>query len=242
MGNSMAAVYLPFALPDIVCGQATNAASFVHEFFVERPMSARDQFEVPAQSAVVTTQIKRSRFVTCIDHVPNRSAFDAMLAARRAALPDAGHHCWACLWGPPGDQRFADKSDDGEPRGTAGKPMLHALANSGLGEVGVVVTRFFGGIKLGAGGLARAYGGCVSEVLAQVKTRTRFITEHWTIHAPYSLIASIDHLLKDTDVVVTGRDFGQNVTLGLDVPLAQVESLGRRLDDLGQGAIERIAS
>lgn len=198
-----------------------------------------NQFEVPAGPVSLEREIKRSRFIVHMDRVTTRAQFMALLETRRARFPDAGHHCWAYLAGAPGDLVQADKSDDGEPRGTAGKPMLHALSLSGVGEVAAVVTRYFGGVKLGAGGLARAYGGCVSDALGVLSTQTRYRTVTWTLQVPYALVDSLEHRLKDTRAVVVDRQFAEQVTLTLDVPLDDAQMLGTDIDTLGQGSIVR---
>lgn len=202
-------------------------------------MLAVNQFEVPADPVTLEREIKRSRFIVRLERVTSRDAFKRMLAAQRGRFPDAGHHCWAYVSAAPGDLVHADKSDDGEPRGTAGKPMLHALSLSGVGQIGAVVTRFFGGVKLGAGGLARAYGGCVSDALAVLTTRTTYRTERWTLTLPYSLVDPLEHRLRDTRATVLDRAFGENVTLTLAVPLDDADALAAQIDALGQGAIAR---
>src|SRR5690554_7264236 len=106
-------------------------------------------------------EVEKSRFITWLNHAPDVSAFDALLAAARHEHPAATHHCSAFIAGPPGEQNAIGFSDDGEPGGTAGRPMYQALEGSGLGQVGCVVTRYFSGTKLGTGGLARAYAQAV---------------------------------------------------------------------------------
>ncbi|MEO1575557.1 MAG: YigZ family protein [Pseudomonadota bacterium] len=198
-----------------------------------------NRFEVPSGPLTLEREIKRSRFIVHVDRIGSREQFMALLQTRRAVFPDAGHHCWAYVAGAPGDLTRADKSDDGEPRGTAGKPMLHALSLSGVGEIGAVVTRFFGGVKLGAGGLVRAYGGCVSDALGELATETRYRTETWTLDVPYALVDSLEHQLKATRVAVVDRQFAEHVTVILDVPLDDADALGAEIDALGQGSIAR---
>lgn len=110
-------------------------------------------------------EVERSRFITWICYAPQTGDFEALLAEARRAHPSASHHCSAFIAGPPGEQRAIGFSDDGEPGGTAGRPMYQVLEGSGLGQVGCVVIRYFGGTKLGTGGLARAYSQAVSQAL-----------------------------------------------------------------------------
>lgn len=116
-------------------------------------------------------EVEKSRFITWFCHAPDAAAFEALLAAARAAHPGASHHCSAFIAGPPGEQNAIGFSDDGEPGGTAGRPMYQALEGSGLGQVGCVVTRYFGGTKLGTGGLARAYAQAVLHGLETLPRR-----------------------------------------------------------------------
>lgn len=113
-------------------------------------------------------EIERSRFIAWLCHAPDVAAFDALLARARRHYPDASHHCSAFIAGPPGEQTAIGFSDDGEPGGTAGRPMFRLLDGSGLGQIGCVVTRYFGGTKLGTGGLVRAYSQALHTALASL--------------------------------------------------------------------------
>ncbi len=108
--------------------------------------------------------IEKSRFITTLRHVENDEEAKAFIAEISGTYSDATHNCYAYICDKAGN--FMRFSDDGEPQGTAGMPMLEVLKNNSLCETAVVVTRYFGGIKLGAGGLVRAYSGCVAENLA----------------------------------------------------------------------------
>ena len=115
--------------------------------------------------------VEKSQFLTWVCHAPTTDAFDTLLHAAKAAHPNASHHCTAFIAGPPGEQTHIGFSDDGEPGGTAGRPMFQALQGSQLGEIGCVVIRYFGGTKLGTGGLARAYAQAVNAGLETLPTR-----------------------------------------------------------------------
>src|SRR5690554_4670862 len=117
------------------------------------------------------TEVEKSRFITWLNHAPDIAAFDALLAAARHEHPTATHHCSAFIAGPPGEQNAIGFSDDGEPGGTAGRPMYQVLEGSGMGQVGCVVIRYFGGTKLGTGGLARAYAQTVANALETLPQR-----------------------------------------------------------------------
>ncbi|MGH7443771.1 MAG: IMPACT family protein, partial [Longimicrobiales bacterium] len=130
-------------------------------------------YPVPDGRHRAEQSIERSRFIATIAHTPTADAARALIDAVRAEFPDATHNCWAFVAGPPGTTTHIGLSDAGEPHGTAGRPMLDVLLHSGVGEVGAVVTRYFGGVKLGKGGLVRAYGGAVQHTLASLPTRLR---------------------------------------------------------------------
>jgi uncharacterized YigZ family protein len=117
------------------------------------------------------TEVERSRFIAWLCHAPDVAAFEALLAEARRTHPNASHHCSAYIAGPPGEQNAIGFSDDGEPGGTAGRPMFQVLEGAGLGQVGCVVIRYFGGTKLGTGGLARAYAQAVAKALESLPRR-----------------------------------------------------------------------
>lgn len=129
-------------------------------------MTAPARYPVPAARHRFEEEIGRSRFITTIAHADSVEAAAAFVESVRREFADATHNCWAYLVGPPGDTGRVGMSDDGEPHATAGRPMLAMLLHSGVGDVAVVVTRYYGGTKLGTGGLVRAYSGGVQKALA----------------------------------------------------------------------------
>ena len=120
---------------------------------------------VPAAESEQEYVIKKSRFIARVVPVENREEVNAAVARSRQDYPDARHHCWAYVLGSPADASSAGMNDDGEPSGTAGKPILNVLQHGHLGNALVIVIRYFGGIKLGAGGLVRAYSTATSLAL-----------------------------------------------------------------------------
>lgn len=133
--------------------------------------SGPDRYRVIARDAAVETEERRSRFLATVRRVGDEAAARAVVEECRRTHHDAGHHCSAFVLGPTAE--VARSSDDGEPAGTAGVPMLEVLKGHDLSDVVAVVTRWFGGVKLGAGGLVRAYGDAVSTALARAGTRER---------------------------------------------------------------------
>ena len=178
-------------------------------------------YSIPAAPLELSEEIKKSRFITFIAHTPTVEAAKAWVNEIKQLHPGARHHCWAFVAGAPQDSQVYGFSDDGEPSGTAGKPLLNLLLGCGLGEIGVVVVRYYGGIKLGTGGLVRAYSHGASELLSSVPTRLIVACQQFSLCCSYEelplsqwLMAhfaceSVDYLYEE-QVRVTGlcpRDF-----------------------------------
>ena len=178
-------------------------------------------YRIPIGLVSCSEEIKKSRFLTYVGHVAGKAAMREWLTSLRNEHPAARHHCWACVAGHPLDGQSYGFSDDGEPSGTAGKPLLNLLLGCGLGEIGVVVVRYYGGIKLGTGGLVRAYSHGASELLSSVPTRLIVACQQFSLCCSYEelplsqwLMAhfaceSVDYLYEE-QVRVTGlcpRDF-----------------------------------
>ena len=128
------------------------------------------EYLIPKSAVVFEEEIKKSRFITYLQHTEGLEQAKAFWAEIKAQHPNARHHCWAAVAGKPTDSQQLGFSDDGEPAGTAGKPMLSALLGSQVGEISAVVVRYYGGILLGTGGLVRAYGNGVQQALKLLET------------------------------------------------------------------------
>ena len=142
-------------------------------------------YRIPTGLVSGSEEIKKSRFLTYVGPVASKAAMREWLATLRNEHPTARHHCWACVAGAPLDGQSYGFSDDGEPSGTAGKPLLNLLLGCGLGEIGVVVVRYYGGIKLGTGGLVRAYSHGASELLSSVPTRLIVACQQFSVCCSY---------------------------------------------------------
>ena len=128
-------------------------------------------------------------------------------------------------------------NDDGEPKGCAGKPMFNVLQHSGIGEICAVVTRYFGGVKLGTGGMARAYSTSVQLGLDQLETKIKRSYLDYSVSLPYPLLKDIEHLLQENDVVITDRDYGEEVKLIFKLIEGTEKTLAARLQSLTKGNI-----
>lgn len=178
-----------------------------------------DSFPTPCRQQQFSLEIKASRFLTTVAKVSDREAGKEFIRTISSHYADANHNCWAMVAGQPGDALSQDQSDDGEPKGTAGKPMLNALQHSGLGNVAVVVTRYFGGVKLGAGGLVRAYTRCVTDALSQIETETCHICISASVVLPYPELDEFLYWLQSTRITVADKSFTDNVCVDIEVPL-----------------------
>ncbi|MGW8565802.1 IMPACT family protein [Isoptericola sp. NPDC055881] len=179
--------------------------------------------------------VKKSRFLAHVAPVVSVEEADAVVARLRKELWDARHHCVALVVGTHADQQRS--SDDGEPSGTAGVPMLEVLRRRHVTDVVAVVTRYFGGVLLGAGGLVRAYSGAVAEALdlaaAGGLLRRREVRTEVTVDVPHADAGRVDHLLRDWaathDAVLEQPTYAAVARLALLVPPA---ALPRLRDDL----------
>jgi uncharacterized YigZ family protein len=186
----------------------------------------------PARQHAVTLEIKRSLFICQAAPTAGQEAANAFIAQVRGRYPDANHHCWGYVAGAPGDYNFWNCSDDGEPRGTAGKPMLNVLTHSDLGEITLVVSRYFGGVKLGAGGLVRAYSQAVQECLASLPTETRVFSQTYQLLAPHALTGALEHLMQQLNVRVIERQWQEQLSILLELSADEADALEQRLASL----------
>lgn len=192
---------------------------------------------IPAQPVTVTEEIKKSRFITLLAHTDGVEAAKAFVSLVKAEHPDARHHCQAWVAGAPDDSQQLGFSDDGEPAGTAGKPMLAQLLGSGVGEITAVVVRYYGGIKLGTGGLVKAYGGGVQLALNQLVTFRKVPLTEYTLLCDYAQLAGIDALLKQHEGLISHSDYQANVALRIALPHTQVAAFSLKLADFSRGAL-----
>jgi uncharacterized YigZ family protein len=193
------------------------------------------QYPVPAQRHRVTQTIDRSRFICTLARVESPEEAQAFIREMNGEFADATHNCWAYVAGPPGSTSRVGMSDAGEPHGTAGRPMLTVLLHSGVGEIAGVVTRYYGGIKLGTGGLVKAYGGSVQLALASLPTVQRVDYVSATLAISYANITVIQQLLAAHDAVVDREEYAADVRYRLRVPSPKVALLRRALADATRG-------
>lgn len=168
-----------------------------------------------SNSVSAETVIKKSRFVCQLARVAGEEAAQDFIAAVRKEHPKANHHCVAYILGENAEvQRM---SDDGEPSGTAGVPMLEVLKKRKLTDICAVVTRYFGGVKLGTGGLIRAYSHSVSQALDAATFLRTENQEKLQLRLDYSLYDSLQHFVSEQELQLTEPIFTENVTVSVFV-------------------------
>lgn len=181
-----------------------------------------------------TLEIKKSRFIGWCAGIDGIDDANRLIALARQRHPDASHHCSAWIAGPPGDDQSIGFADDGEPGGTAGRPMYHVLEGSSLGRIACVVIRYFGGIKLGTGGLARAYAQTVSELIAALPTRTYVPRYRLSLGLTFADEQPARAWLTEHEgQIVDSAYHAEGVTLDVDWPLdaqAELAELDARLN------------
>jgi uncharacterized YigZ family protein len=197
-------------------------------------MSTR--YPVPAGRHRIEQVIDRSRFVCTVERVRSTEEAQAFVKALQAECADATHNCWAYVVGQPGSTDRIGMSDDGEPHGTAGRPMLTVLLHSGLGEIAAVVTRYYGGIKLGTGGLVKAYGGAVQAALATLATSERVDTITVQFAVGHAQVGALLQALPPLQAEVRAQTFAVDATFVVCLPRDRAGELEAVVRHLTRGA------
>mgnify|MGYP002614689415 FL=1 len=186
-------------------------------------------------------EIRRSRFITTLARADSRERALALVECVRREFPDARHHCWAYAVGRPGDTAQVGQSDDGEPHGTAGRPMLTQLLYGGVGELAAVTTRYFGGIKLGTGGLTRAYQNGVKQALTLLPVTEKKVLVRVLAEVDYAHADRFHRLLPRFQARIADEDFGQRALFTLEMPEDLVQACGEALREATDGASELVS-
>lgn len=194
------------------------------------------RYPVPAVEIRRESIVVNSRFIASLAPVFSVDEARAFIARVKAEFPDASHHVPIYLIGH-GDSEIAHCSDAGEPSGTAGRPALAVLRGSGLGDVAVVVTRYFGGTKLGTGGLVRAYGDAVRLVIESVPRAEKVLTHTYMVVFPYRFVDRLRQLVAAHQGQILDEDFTADVTLTARCAVEHFASFQQALSELTNGAI-----
>ncbi|MDH4394997.1 MAG: YigZ family protein [Limnobacter sp.] len=183
----------------------------------------------PAHSELI---VKKSRFIGCVQPVPDRSTAKQIVESLWAQHPGAAHVCWALM---AGGQSAA--VDDGEPSGTAGRPMLDVLRHQDLEGVLATVVRYFGGVKLGAGGLVGAYTDCIAQALLNADKIPILKQCHLHCQAPYSLEGFIRRQIDASGAMLTSVQHGSLVDFKITLPECAAAEFVARINEFGQGRV-----
>ncbi|HEU4327087.1 MAG TPA: YigZ family protein [Roseiflexaceae bacterium] len=194
---------------------------------------------IPTERTRVELRVSNSRFIATAGPADSVEAARAFIAAVRAEMPDATHHVYAYIIGH-GATTNQGMSDDGEPSGTAGRPVLSVLRGSGLGDVVLVVTRFFGGTLLGTGGLVHAYGDSARQILAALPREEKIARQTLEIVLPYAAYEPARRLVATHSGSIADEQFAAEVALRVVLPLDQVASFTKALTEstAGQARIQ----
>jgi len=203
------------------------------------PISAEPEpgYPVLAEPCQAEYLEKRSRFLALLHPVSQREQALQLIESLRQQHPGAAHYCWAYLLGSARQPLSQAFNDDGEPAGTAGKPILHVLTQRGAGDCLALVVRHFGGIKLGAGGLVRAYGAAVSEALNQAQWRQVTPQVQRRLEVDFALEERVRHCLAHYQAGLDSVDYSQGVILTLTLPQDEEASLRASLQEATNGQL-----
>ncbi len=198
------------------------------EYSVQWNLMSNQKYLIPVGETRCEQVIKRSRFITRIRHIESVKTAKQWFTDIRNEFPDARHICWAYISGVPNSPQQSS-SDDGEPLGTAGKPILNVLQHSDAGEIAAVVIRYFGGIKLGAGGLVRAYSGATAEALKATKLEYKIPLQQLHFELPFADESTLRYHLAQSQGHIESINYREQVTVVCQLPVTEVESLIHKL-------------
>ena len=194
-----------------------------------------DEYQTIVGTSQGTYSELRSKFLGFAHHVTTPEEALSLVAEYQKKYYDARHNCSAFVIGSKGE--LTRSSDDGEPSGTAGRPMLEVLTGSGIRNIAAVVTRYFGGVLLGTGGLVRAYSGAVKMALEQCETITRRYGVQMLIKTDYNGVGKIQYLLGSKDVVIQDSVYAADVQMTVLVPIEEYDRLCKELVEATNGRV-----
>jgi uncharacterized YigZ family protein len=201
-------------------------------------ISASEQdFYLTVESALRAPEfkVKGSTFITDIIPAENKEAIESSLGAIRKEFYDASHHCFAYRLGPTGSVLRA--ADDGEPSGTAGKPILLILTSAKLTDTLIVVTRYFGGTKLGTGGLARAYAEAAQQAVSLAKIKTVFLMQELTLTYSYDDSSHVERMLSQYEAIKGDSIYLDSINMKVQLRKSRVEPFTKQLVDSLHGRV-----
>lgn len=191
-------------------------------------------YPIPASPVRTENRITKSLFITHLFHASSPEYFSVVLDQIRKEHKGASHNCWAYIAGPPEDSTQWGMSDDGEPKGCAGKPMLHVLSHSGLGEIGAIVTRYYGGVKLGTGGLTRAYSKSVQSALQELSTSIKTPLAYFSLILPYPLQPALENIMQRFEAKILQINYEEVISMEVGIAKERAHAFHPQLLNLRQ--------
>ncbi|WP_298770939.1 YigZ family protein [uncultured Shewanella sp.] len=192
---------------------------------------------IPASECVVEEDIKHSRFISILFHCSDPQMMKEQLETVKYRYPNANHYCYAFVCGQPKSTLSSGSSDDGEPSGSAGRPMLAHLQGSDIGEIGVIVVRYFGGTKLGVGGLVRAYSSGIKQGLKRLETTLKQLRYPGFLECEYAQLTDVEYFLTQYDAVIEDKLFTDKVKVSFSIGKGKEQALNRDLALMSQGRL-----
>ncbi len=192
------------------------------------------RYHIPKKRHRVEIKAGNSRFIATIAPAATIKDAQAFLNDIRSEMPDASHHVYAFRIGY-GNSVTEAMSDDGEPSGTSGPPALAVVRGSGLGDVALVITRYFGGTKLGTGGLVAAYTAAAQAAFAELETEEKVARTRCTLTIPYALLERVRLIFADFEATIENESFASDITLTFDVPEENLPQLTQAIRDMTAG-------
>ena len=186
-------------------------------------------YPVPANQVETLYEIKKSKFIACAGFANSRESAMALLESVKQQYPDARHHCWAYIFGNPNAPSSAAMADDGEPSGTAGKPILNVLQHKDIGDIMIIVTRYFGGVKLGAGGLVRAYSAAAQQAIDALEVRQEITLEPLSVAIDFKHEQFVRHLVEQAEGNIANCSYGSRVEIDVALPVDALNDFKKQM-------------
>jgi len=197
----------------------------------------RKDYQIAINNVEHETVVNRSRFICYLSPCISIEEAKAQVKRLQQVHPQASHHCYAFLTKAANDSLGYGYSDDGEPSGTAGKPMLAVLQGGGTGQVCAITVRYFGGTKLGTGGLQRAYADSVRQALVFLQAKTKIAMAAKTLACQYSQVDDVLHIISQVEGQVVEQEYLQQVQFSLLIPEAKLTLVAQKLQTLSAGKL-----
>ncbi|MGS0683192.1 YigZ family protein [Shewanella sp. 125m-7] len=199
-----------------------------------------ESYLIPAAELLIEEEIKHSRFISFLFHCQSAEELKCVLTNLKGEYSGANHYCYAFVAGAPNDCINIGSSDDGEPSGSAGRPMLAALQGANIGEIGAIVIRYFGGTKLGVGGLVRAYSSGIKQAIPQIETRLKQNRYPGKLVCEYHQLKDVEHILAQFDVLIEDKEFSDKIMLQFAIPKIFKEQLNLDLATMSKGQLTAV--